>query len=58
VGNGDLFAQDGSEDGGVEGTGFTQVNESVPVGLEELPIELVSLTDRYVLDLRFAATSR
>jgi hypothetical protein len=46
VGNGDIFEQDDSEDGRMDGTSSTQANESAPAGLEELPIELVSLTDR------------
>ncbi|KAH0566443.1 hypothetical protein GP486_000155 [Trichoglossum hirsutum] len=48
AGNGDLFEQGGSEHGGADGTSSTQANEPAPAELEELPIELVSLVDRFV----------
>ncbi|KAH0542163.1 hypothetical protein FGG08_003384 [Glutinoglossum americanum] len=48
TGNGDLFEQGESEEGIRGEIEPTQANESVPAELEELPIELVSLTDRFV----------
>ncbi|KAI9763486.1 MAG: hypothetical protein M1840_000500 [Geoglossum simile] len=52
--NGNLFEQDGSVDGSGEATDLTQTGDTVPAVLEELPIELASLTDRWVLDIRHA----
>jgi hypothetical protein len=44
--NGDLFEQEGSVDGSGEGADLAQAGDPVPAVLEELPIELASLTDR------------
>jgi hypothetical protein len=44
--NGDLFERDMPVDGSEEGANHTQTSDSVPAVLEELPIELASLTDR------------